>query len=172
MANKKKNKLDFNTIKKTSAKQFTTKEVEILVDGKNYLIVIDQVFRTTKIEKMIMKFVNSESIKQFNNCDESVKLSYYFYLIIKEFSDLEIPDNLKFNEEINLISSLIDLGIFEQIMKEIPKAEIKKVNEFMTKFNINLNKIIDEDDKVNEDLIDGINLNSLDNNELSDKIEE
>ena len=172
MANKKKNKLDFNTIKKTSAKQFTTKKIEILVDDKNYSIAIDQVFRTTKIEKMIMKFVNSENINHFSACDESVKLSYYFYLIIKEFTDLEIPDDLKFNEEINLISSLIDLDIFEQIMKEVPKTEIKKVNDFMAKFNVNLNKIINEDDMVDEDLIGDINLNSLDDKELSDKIEE
>jgi len=151
-SNKKGNKLNLKAIESAS-KKFTTKTVIIPVNDVEYEVEIQQVFRTTKIEAMIKKLLNSENLTEFNTFDESVKLSYYFYLIIREFTDLDIPNNLKLNEELNLINSLIDLGIFELIMVEIPESEITKINEFMQKFNMNLNQMLEETktDEVNDE---------------------
>ena len=141
--NKKGNKLNLKAIESAS-KKFTTKTVIIPVDDVEYEVKIQQVFRTTKIEKMVMDFLKSENVKEIEKLDESVRIAYFMFLIMKEFTDLDIPNNLKFNEQINLINSLIDLGIWEEIFKEIPEEEIAKVNEFMVKFNLNLNKVIEE----------------------------
>jgi len=136
--------LNLNVINSANEKQFTTKTIVIPVDGKDYEVEISQVFRTTKIEKMINSLVKSENLSKFSSFDESIKLSYYMFLIIREFTNLDIPDNLSIEEEINLISNLIDLGIFEAIMKEIPEDQIAKVNDYLQKFNMNLNKVLDE----------------------------
>jgi len=156
-----KSKLNLNVINSANSK-FTTKTILVPVDGVDYEVKIDQIFRTSKIEKMVMDFLNTENItKNLDTLDETVKLSFLMYLIIKNFTNLDIPNNLKFEEEVNLISSLIDLGIFEVIISQIPESEITKVNEFMQKFNMNLNKVMEEenvninisDDEVNENAI-------------------
>lgn len=142
-----KSELNLNVINQANENLFNTKEIEIIVGDKPYSVKIDQNFRTTKIEKMIKSLVKSENLKQFGEMDESVKLSYYFYLIIKEFSNLDIPDNLSIEEEINLISNLIDLGVFEKIIAEISEDQIMKVNDYLQKFNINLNEELEEINK-------------------------
>jgi len=142
-----KSELNLNVINQANENLFTSKEIEIIVGDKPYSVKIDQNFRTTKIEKMINSLVKSENLKQFGEMDESIKLSYYMFLMIREFSNLDIPSNLSIEEEINLISSLIDLGIFEKIITEIPEDEIMKVNDYLQKFNLNLNKFM-EDEKL------------------------
>lgn len=137
-----KKKLNMKIIENANKNQFTQKTVSVIVDGNEYDIIIDQQFKTTKIEKMVKNYLNSENREKFNELDEGAKIGYIMFLIIREFTDLEIPNNLKFEEEINLINSLIDLGVFEKIAENIPESEIIKVNEFLQKFNENLNEII------------------------------
>jgi hypothetical protein len=137
-----KKKLNMKIIENANKNQFTQKTVSVIVDGNEYDIIIDQQFKTTKIEKMVKNYLNSENREKFNELDEGAKIGYIMFLIIREFTDLEIPNNLKFEEEINLINSLIDLGVFEKIAQNIPESEIIKVNEFLQKFNENLNEII------------------------------
>lgn len=153
-----KSELNLNVINQANEKQFTNKTVIVPVDDKDYEVKIDEIFRTTKIEKMVNNLVKSDNLSKFKDLDDSVKLSYYMYLIIKEFSNLDIPDNLLIEEEINLVSNLIDLGIFEAIINEIPESEIKKVNEYLQKFNMNLNKVLDE---MNEGKEENINLENF-----------
>jgi len=145
-----KSELNLNVINQANDKQFIIKAVIIPVNGKDYEVEVSQVFRTTKIEKMINGLIKSDNLKQFGDLDESVKLSYYMFLIIREFTNLDIPNNLKLNEELNLINSLIDLGIFESIMQEIPESEITKINDYLQKFNMNLNKFMEDDQITNE----------------------
>ncbi len=142
-----KSELNLNVINQANENLFTTKTVIIPVGGKDYSVEIQQVFRTTKIEKMVSSLVKSGNLKQFTEIDESVKLSFYMYLIIREFTNLDIPNNLSFEQEINLISSLIDLGIFELLINEIPESEVMKVNDYLQKFNMNLNQVLDDMNK-------------------------
>lgn len=137
-----KKKLNMKIIENANKNQFTQKTVSVIVDGNEYDIIIDQNFKTTKIEKMVKNYLNSKNREKFNELDEGAKIGYLTLLIIREFTDLDIPNNLKFEEEINLINSLIDLGVFEKIAQNIPESEIIKVNEFLQKFNENLNEII------------------------------
>jgi len=163
------NKLDLNTIKNASSKQFTTKTVCIPVDGKDYFVEIDTTFKTTKIEKMVMNFLKSEDVKELEVLDEGSKISYFMFMIIRNFTDLSIPEDLGFAEQLNLISNLIDLGIFEKLIENIPEDEIKKVNEYMVKFNLNLDKIIEEgkENLISEDVVE----NKIVNDESGDLIE-
>lgn len=148
-----KKKLNMKIIENANKNQFTQKTVSVIVDGNEYDIIIDQQFKTTKIEKMVKNYLNSENREKFNELDEGAKIGYIMFLIIREFTDLDIPNNLKFEEEINLINSLIDLGVFEKIVQNIPESEIVKVNEFLQKFNENLNEIIKSENI--EDKLDG-----------------
>lgn len=148
--NKKGNKLNLKAIESAS-KKFTTKTIIIPVEGTDYEVEIDEIFKTTKIEKMVMDFLKSENVKKIEELDESIRIAYFMYLIMKTFTSLDIPNNIKFEEEINLINSLIDLRIWEAIMSEIPEEQITKVNEFMVKFNTNLNEIL-KDNSIIKDL--------------------
>jgi hypothetical protein len=171
MATQKKNKknanrLDFNTINKASEKQFVTKEIEIIVDDKPYSVAIDTVFKTTKIEKLIDRLIKSDNLQQYSELEDSVKLGYYFYLIIREFTNLDIPDNLSLEQELVLIKNLIDLGIYSAILAEIPDAEIRKIHDYLHKFNMNLNEI--KNGNMDELVVNSISVDGEDS-ELSDK---
>jgi hypothetical protein len=152
MATQKKNKknanrLDFNTINKASEKQFVTKTITIQVDGKDYEVTIDQSFKTTKAEKLIDSLTKPEKLQrlqQINECSDSIKVSYYFYLIIREYTDLDIPNDLTFEQELVLIDGLINLGIYETILSEIPDGEIKKITDLIHKFSVNLQEVTKE----------------------------
>lgn len=149
-----KSELTLNIINQANEEQFPTKEIEIIVGDKPYSVKIDQNFRVTKIEKMIKNLVNSKNIEEFKKYDQSIQLSYYFYLIIKNFSNLDIPDDLEFEQEINFISSLVDLNIMSTIIENIPEEEIKKINDYLQIVNINLNNELEElkKNKVIEDV--------------------
>ena len=139
-----KSELNLNVINQANEEQFTIKKITIPVNGVDYEVEVSQVFRTTKIEKMVTNFLKSGNIKEIEKLNDGSKINYFIFLIIKEFTNLNIPDNLKFTEELNLINNLIDLDIFSAIMAEIPENQIKKVNEFMHKFNMNLDEVIKE----------------------------
>jgi hypothetical protein len=148
MANNKK-KLNLKAIE-TASKKFTTKKIIIPVNDVEYEVEIDEVFKTTKIEALIREFLESSQKNNLNELDNTVKFSYYFYFIFKYFTDIDIPKNLKFKDELKLISELIDLGIYEQISKNIPQTEIKKVNEYMQELTSNLNEMLKDDKFVND----------------------
>lgn len=144
------NKLNLKTINKAEKHTFTQKTITIPIDGKEYEVKIDTVFRQTKIQEMITKFLTSKNFQDFNVLDDAIKLSYYMFMILKNMTDLEIPEDITLAQEINLINSLIDLGIWEAIFAEISEDEINKVNKYLKKFNENLGELTKDGKGIDE----------------------
>lgn len=141
------NKLNLKAINKLERHTFIQKTITITIDDKEYEVKIDSAFRQTKIKDMIIKFFTSKNFKDFSELeDEGTKVLYYMFLIVKTMTDLEIPDDITLAQELNLINSLIDLGIWDAIFAEIPEGEMKKINDFLQKFNENLNEAVNQGD--------------------------
>lgn len=125
------NKLTSGIIKNTYSKNFTQKKVILDISGKDYEVLIDEKFRTSKLQAMILEALqNIGSLKEYG---ESVTTSYYLFLMIKYFSDIEVEtENIE--EQIKLLNQMIDLEIFEKVINSFPESEIQRTNQFIKKF--------------------------------------
>ena len=118
---------------------FEQKEVTIDIEGEKYTVKIDQKFRISKIQSMILEGLNN--YKNYSKLDESVRMLYFVYLIMKYFTDMDLRQAKTFKHEVRLMNSLLDLNIIEQVFEHIPEGEILKVREYMDKVEKAIEKI-------------------------------
>lgn len=127
-------------------------EHTINVNGVDYKIKIDNVFRKTKQHKLLddlIKFMdegrNNEELLDFSS-------SYTTLLLIKHFTSLEIPDDI--DNAIIAMNALIDLDIFDEIINLMPEKEVVKVYELLAmavkRIDENIDEMIEEASKVTE----------------------
>ena len=177
------NKLTSSILLQEQSKLFLTKKVTVNINKKDYEVLVDQKFLPTKIQQLIQEGISN--LDNFNGLDDSVRTSYFFYLIIKYFSDIEIAKTDDFETQIRIMNSMINLEIFDKILGEFEESELEKVNEYILKFNGNLNELL-KDEKgmeyfkkiMGDILVDGEIVGNVDindeineTNELVNKIE-
>jgi len=176
------NKLTSSILLQEQSKLFVQKKVIVNINKKDYEVLVDQKFLSTKIQQLIQEGISN--LDNFNGLDDSVRTSYFFYLIIKYFSDIEIAKTDDFETQIRIMNSMINLEIFDKILGEFEESELEKVNEYILKFNGNLNELL-KDEKgmeyfkkmmgdvlvdVDGKLVDKVDIND-ETNELVNKIE-
>ena len=100
-------------------KQF---EAYISIGDDVYAVKIDEVFRTTKQTKVLDDML--DFFRAGNERMELLELAtpYTSLLLIKHFTDLEIPDD--FDEAMAHLNVLIDTGVFEAVLNEMPEKEV------------------------------------------------
>jgi hypothetical protein len=126
-------KLSSSVILKQNAKEFVQKKATIDIDGEDYEFLVDQNFRISKIQEMIFEGLSNH--KNYKNVNETVRILYFSYLIIKHFTNIDFSQVKTFEDEIRMINSLLDLNIIEGVFKHVPEGEILKVKDFMSKVN-------------------------------------
>jgi len=137
------NKLTSSILLQEQSKLFLTKKVTVNINKKDYEVLVDQKFLPTKIQQLIQEGISN--LDNFNGLDDSVRTSYFFYLIIKYFSDIEIAKTNDFETQIRIMNSMINLEIFDKILGEFEESELEKVNEYILKFNGNLNELLKDE---------------------------
>ena len=147
------NKLNSGVILSAYSKEFTQKKLTLDINGKNYEVLVDEKFKNTKIQAMVLESVTN--FKKLEGYEESVKLAYYMFLMVKHFTDIELANTEDFEEQVRVLNAMVDLDIFGKVTSAFPEEEINKVNEFLKKFG----------DKMKE-------LNELNNKELEDMIKD
>lgn len=124
------NKLNFNKL--AELEQELNERVTVEVLGGRFTVEVDKVFRTTKIENMILDFVKflQRVSKEVDEIDEDMVKRFTRInqvLILKHFTNIEVPDDdLKM---VKMCEILLDLGILDEIEEIIPKSELDKLNE-------------------------------------------
>lgn len=125
---------------------------EPLFDLVPYKIKIDNVFRKTKQHKLLedlILFLN-ESNNRLELLD--VATPYITLLLIKHFTNLDIPDDI--DEAIEIMNVLLDLDIFAEIVNLMPENEVIKMYETLNasieRMNLNIEEMLKESEKVLE----------------------
>jgi len=142
------NKLTSSAILQGYSKEFVQKKVVISINGKDYEVLVDQKFRVSKINKLIVESL--DNFKNLKDVDESVKIGYFMFLIIKHFSDIDIVKADKFEDQIRVSNAMLDLEIFEKIINAFPENELKKINEYMLKFAERMDDFVKDNKSVEE----------------------
>jgi len=152
------NKLNSSVILEAYSKEFSQKKVVITIGNKNYEVLVDQKFRNTVIQEMFLESLNNHD--NYKDLSESIKTSYFMFLLIKYFTDLEIAKTDDFEYQIRLLNALLDLGIYEMLINSFPESEIEKVNEYVIKFSKNIGEFMKDDKNIEnlKNIIDGFRI--------------
>lgn len=106
-------------------------------NDKMYEIKVANKFKETDIMKIVDGLLERSEMCKKENIKFNILLSLYG-LLIKTFTDIEFSKypNLKkeYSVEISVLESLIDLGVYEQLISSFDKNEIKKVEEIFNKY--------------------------------------
>jgi len=122
------------------SKLFTKRKVTIHINKNDYDVLVDQKFRPTKLNELIMESINNyEKLKELN---ESVKISYLMFLAVKQFTNLDVAKTDDFKTQISVLNAMLDLEIFDKIVSEFPESELKKINDYMLKFNTRIDEFM------------------------------
>jgi len=143
------NKLTSSILLQEQSKLFTQKQVTVNINKKDYEVLVDQKFRPTKLNELIVESITNYD--KFKELDESVKISYLMFLAIKYFTNLEVAKTDTLEEQIRILNAMLDLEIFDKIISEFAESELEKINEYMLKFN----------DKIDQFMKDGKSIEYL-----------
>jgi len=146
------NKLNAGIIKQAYSKEFTKKKLTVLIDNKSYEILIDEKFKTTKLNEMVLEVL--KNYENYEKLPDNLRLTYIYFIMIKYFTDLDVTTET-FEEQLVLIEALIDLNIFETIIASFAETEINKLVEYMKKFTERLVELMKEN-KSAEDIVSEI----------------
>jgi len=112
-------------------KTFTKKKITLETrDGDLIDILVDEKFSASKIRSLMTDIINNRVHITEN---KELQAIYISLLIIKYFTNIEISDD--FQKQIQTIEILIDLEVFEDILKSLDKKEIELINKTISKTN-------------------------------------
>ena len=122
------------------------REFTIDIGGQKYKLSHDVTFRKTKQSKLLENLVDF-----FSKGVENIELlematPYTALLVIKHFTSLEVSDNL--SEALALLEILIDLEILDDILNELPEAEITELFELITTTTNNMTENITKQEEI------------------------
>jgi hypothetical protein len=126
------NKLTAGIIKNTYSKEFTQKKIILNIADKDYEVLIDEKFKTSKLQSMLLEAM--QNISKLKEYDDAVTTSYYMFLMIKYFTDIDLAQTEDFAEQINILNAMIDLEIFEKVLNSFPESEFERTNQFIRRF--------------------------------------
>jgi hypothetical protein len=134
MSNK---KMNLGSLKTLENKKFTQKKIIV----GDFTILVDEVFRETKIIELVQEVLEKSRYMKENNI--KMELSDFSYILfIKHFTDIDISDS--FDEQIQFYNILVDLGYFETIINAFNQDEIKKFTEKMKVYKNNMDKLLED----------------------------
>lgn len=142
------NKLNSGLILSAYSKEFTQKKLILNIGNKDYEILVDEKFKTSKIKEMILEAITSfDTLKEYN---ENIKMSYYMFLLIKYFTDIEIAKTDSLEEQIRILNAMIDMEIYDKIINTFDEKEMKKASDFMISFSEKLKDMMEQNKSKNQ----------------------
>jgi hypothetical protein len=130
-------RLTIAEMRKEDTKKFNVRR-EITVN--DHPILIDNVFRESKTRQVLIELVRDMDYlkKQGVAIDGMDVTAYTSLLIIKHFTDVEVPE--KVEEKLVVMNMLIDLGYFRPLMDAMDPEQIDKINDSMNDILNNLDE--------------------------------
>lgn len=139
MATKNK-KVNLTNLNKVANKVFTKRKLTVQIEGQNFDIMVNEVFRDSDIELATLEIANMQQ-----QCEEvGLQVSPFILSnlsLVKTFSDIQFPQEIE--QQIQLFSLICDLGILEKIFACFSQEELDKLNKKAEDMAENLPKVID-----------------------------
>lgn len=107
------------------------REFTVVVGESKYKLSHDVIFRQSKKNRLL-----DDMVKFFQEATKNIEIlelatPYTALLVFKYFTSLEVSDNVE--EALALLETLVDLGLLNQIVAELPEDQLTEVYELITK---------------------------------------
>ena len=133
-----------NEIINLSNKSFTKKEVTVYCQDVAYTVVIDNQFRETVIMELIDEFMKRSDYCAKHNLKFDIMQNMYI-LMIKHFTDIKFntykSTEKQYSHDLDVVKSLIDLGLFKQIIEAFDPKEVEKIGVVLERCKTNVKVI-------------------------------
>lgn len=134
--------------------------ITLNMNGKDWELKANRYFNKSGIDNIVQTVIKNFQFKRESM--EKILIPYLYILLIKQFTDLEVPDDLI--GQVDFLGKLIDLNIFSPIINSFPKDQMKlffeEVNEFSKSLNENMDGLLEEVENM-----------EIENDEVKDMIE-
>lgn len=130
MATKKSNKLSPSIIKQAHDKTFTQRKVTVVIDNKNYEILLDSKFTVDKIKNYLMGL--TQMYQQLFEVNQILDIPVYTtFLLLKEFTDLDLSGLDSFEEAVRVVKYLDDMDALAPIINSFDQKEANRINQYV-----------------------------------------
>lgn len=157
MANEKIKNLNITELKKHNRKLDEKETHQLMVDGEEYSIGIDKLFRKTKQYKLIEDF--AEFMNQASKDVELLDLAtpYITLLFVKHFTSVNVPNEIE--GAIELLNVLIDLDLLNSILNLFPEDQVAEVYKIISatadKMSAEITETVNEIENIKEQVENG-----------------
>lgn len=129
--------------------KFNEKVTERLIDrfGEEYEVEISKHLKKTDTQKILSEYMKiTEDLKDLEGFDNLKDTIILPMLIIKQFSNISIPDD---GERIlAMADKLVELELFNAILDLLPENELLKMNGTAEQFSDYIKKMVEEKEQI------------------------
>lgn len=144
-------KLNLTNMNKADKKVFTTSDLVVEVEKQDFIVRIDDVFRTSKMDKAFQDFGNIMDYCEDNGIEWNAG-TVNLLVILENFTDIKFPDSII--NKFQLMVSLTDHGILQKVFDGFKKEELSRLDKRFGEMNKTLPKLFEEYDKINSEYMD------------------
>lgn len=137
-------KMTISSLKREDSRKYTKKLIRV----GDYEVTVDEQLRPTKIQTMIAELIEKDEYASENGYLFNPS-EYALILFVKYFTDVKIPDS--YEQQIAMLSLLVDLEYLEPIINAFDKDEMDKLNKMIKQYQSNLNLLMNEMVKMSEE---------------------
>lgn len=135
-------KLTLAEINKQSKVLDIQREFTVAIGEQEYKMSHDVSFRTTKKHQLLDDVIHFFSEGAENTEILELATPYTALLVLKHFTTLEVSNNI--SEALSLLNVLVDLGVLDKIVNELPEKEVKELYQLLTETVDNLRVGLEE----------------------------
>ena len=131
------NKITLGKLRTLDSKTYTQKKIK----AGNYDVLVDEQFRPSKINDMVLEYTQKLDYCREKGYDLKSG-EYIFILMIRYFTDIDIPED--FESQVQMLKIMVDHDLLTPILNSFNEKEVEKMNDKINEFKDNVNKLVAE----------------------------
>lgn len=143
-------KMKSNDILNIARKEFAYKKLLLEINGQDYEILIQEKLNETSIASLVTDLIERYEYCSTNNIEFNT-IQHIYFLLVKYFTDIKFNTykELKksYEHELNTISALIDLEVFDQILNQFDKDTLGRIQNMFEKYSNQLKSVVNDEVK-------------------------
>lgn len=143
-------KMKSNDILNIARKEFAYKKLLLEINGQDYEILIQEKLNETSIASLVTDLIERYEYCSTNNIEFNT-IQHIYFLLVKYFTDIKFNayKELKksYEHELNTISALIDLEVFDQILNQFDKDTLGRIQNMFEKYSNQLKSVVNDEVK-------------------------
>ena len=149
-------KIKSNDILNIAKKEFAYKKLLLTISGQEYEVLIQEKLNDTSITNLVTDLIERYEYCKTNNIEFNT-IQHIYFLLVKYFTDIKFNTykelEKSYKHELDTISALIDLEVFDQILNQFDKDTLVRIQNMFDKYSNQLKSVVN--DEVKKAIIEG-----------------